>query len=78
MKPWPSDAIVGLVQGWGRMIIGTKGFRAEFARPVALVSHPRSTVRWPRIIEGVADKYGLEVIDLREIRNDDGHRDRRI
>lgn len=64
-KPWPHEAITGLIHGWGRIIVGTKGFRAEYAKPIALVARPRSN-KWPQVIESIAERYGLEIIDARE------------
>ena len=67
VKPWPSEAVTGMIQGWGRIIVGDKGFRAQYAKPVALVARPRSK-RWPEVIERLAERYGLEIVDARDIR----------
>lgn len=67
VKPWPYEAVTGVVQGWGRIIVGDKGFRAQYAKPVALVSRPRSN-KWPAVIERLAERYGLEIVDANDLR----------
>jgi hypothetical protein len=66
-KPWPSEAVTGIIQGWGRIIVGDKGFRAQYAKPVALVSRRRNK-RWPETIERLAECYGLEIVSARSVR----------
>jgi len=61
-KPWPNDSIVGVILGWGRIVMGTKGFRCEYAKPIALMTRPRSP-KWTTIISELAETYGLELLD---------------
>lgn len=67
-RPWPDDSVTGIIHAWGRMIVGDKGFRAQSAKPIALVSRPRSN-RWPKVIERLAERYGLEIVDARDLRS---------
>lgn len=69
MKPWGSAPITGVVKGWGHIVTGDKGFRAEFAYPVALVERPRSRA-WQEIIKRLAGKYDLEIVTAEELRNE--------
>lgn len=65
VRPWPSDAITGLIHGWGHIVLGSKGFRAQYAKPIALVSRPRST-KMTAIIDSLAEVYGIEIITVKE------------
>lgn len=67
MKPWPSYAITGVIQGWGHMVVGTKGFRAEYAKPVALVARPRSQ-KWGPVVRELAEIYRIDIVDANELR----------
>ena len=71
-RPWPSDSITGLVLGWGHIVLGSKGFRAQYSKPIALVSRPRST-KLSEIIEELSQIYGLEIITNKEVQTY-GHR----
>lgn len=61
----------GIVQGWGRVVEHERGWRAEYARPVALLRpvarlrstrfHPRSRRRL-RELEALAEIYAVPVI----------------
>lgn len=63
----------GVVAVWGKLIVGDKGVRGEFARPVALFHQPPpaddSWSNWepPRVespvIQRLADRYDLDLID---------------
>lgn len=66
-RPWPSSAVTGMIHGWGHIVVGDKGFRAQYAKPIALVSHRRHG-EWPKAIQEVAYRYGLEVITAQEAR----------
>lgn len=48
----------GIVFGWGRYILGTLGWRAQFARLVALLEHDED----PEIVDDLAGRYGVAVI----------------
>lgn len=67
-KPWPHESVTGIIHGWGRIIVGDKGFRAQSAKPIALVSRPKSN-SWPKVIERLAERYGLEIVDARDVRS---------
>lgn len=55
----------GIVFGWGRYVLGTLGWRAQFARLVALLEVDRS----PAIVDDLAERYGVAVIpDLEHVR----------
>lgn len=59
---FPDDWVVGIVAGWGRVIVAERGWRAQFAKPVALF-HPGSGSRVPRrAVEALAAEYGIIVI----------------
>jgi hypothetical protein len=72
-NPW---LVYGTVELWGRVVAGTKGWRAEFARPVALLAcGPPSAVwnawwrrRYPagpdrdELIGAVARRYDLPIL----------------
>jgi len=67
LKPWPYEAITGMVKSWGRIIIGDRGFRAQYAEPIALVAKPQRGW-WPKIIKDLAEAYGIEILDAKEVR----------
>jgi hypothetical protein len=52
----------GVVKGWGRYVLGTSGWRCEFARIVALFEdlQDRATTY------GLANRYGVPVLSVRE------------
>lgn len=68
---WASEkAIVGVVELWGKVIVGTSGWRAEYARPVEIVSAPKFSHRTRRtrrkvatLEDRVADAYGIPILD---------------
>lgn len=66
-KPWPHYALSGLVMSWGHIVMGDKGFRAEYSKPVALLSRPRSKSLQP-IIEELAFNYDIDVVNLKEVK----------
>lgn len=66
--PWPSESLTGVMLGWGHTVVGSKGFRSEYGKIVALVSRPRSP-RLSKTIEEMAELYNIEVIDLKDIRS---------
>jgi hypothetical protein len=70
VRPWPSDAVTGVILGWGHVVMGSKGFRAQYAKPIALISRPRST-KLTGIIEEMLYVYGLDLLDQKEVQN--GH-----
>jgi len=55
----------GVVRGWGRYVLGTTGWRCEFAAVAALALDPEM----PAVSEGLAERYRvplLEAIDVPE------------
>lgn len=73
VKPWPHYALSGITLNWGHIIMGEKGFRAEYSKPAALISRPRSKTLTP-IIEELAANYNIDIIDLKEIKKN-GYRE---
>lgn len=67
VKPWPHYALSGITLNWGHIIMGDKGFRAEYAKPAALISRPRSKTLTP-IIEELAANYDIKILSLKEIK----------
>jgi hypothetical protein len=58
--PW--TLIVGRVEGWGRVALGSRGFRAELARPVELVAEPWWGPELDRAARKVALDYGVPLV----------------
>ena len=48
----------GIVFGWGRYILGTLGWRAQFARLVALLE----TGDEPELVGALAERYRVELV----------------
>ena len=48
----------GIVFGWGRYVLGTLGWRAQFARLVALLALDED----PELVGDLAERYHVEVI----------------
>ena len=48
----------GIVLGWGRYVLGTLGWRAQFARLVALLAHEEE----PEIVGELAERYDVTVV----------------
>lgn len=65
VRPWDVKAVVGIVHLWGHVIEGDGGFRVQYAKPIALVTRPKS-VNLSKRIADTAEKYGIEVIDSLE------------
>lgn len=55
--PW--TLVAGRVEGWGRVVIGTRGFRAALARPVDLFAEPWWDECTAHTVAGVAGAYGV-------------------
>ena len=66
--PWPPKSVTGIIHGWGHIIVGDRGFRAQTARPIALVSGRNRYGEWPTTIQQIAERYGIEIVDYREVR----------
>jgi hypothetical protein len=56
-----ANAVIGVVAGWGRAFRGQHGWRAQFARPVALYWTPDLDER----LERIAGRYGCQVVQER-------------
>lgn len=54
-----ADAVIGVVAGWGRAFRGKHGWRAQFARPVALYRAPELGER----VDRIAARYGCQVVE---------------
>lgn len=55
--------IAGLVEAWGRVEVHETGFRAQFARPVALILHrDQEGSDWNELVGRVAHAYRAEVL----------------
>lgn len=50
--------VTGEVEGWGRVVVGTKGWRSQYARPTCLYSTDENEY----LLERVADKYAVPII----------------
>jgi hypothetical protein len=53
-----ANVVVGVVAGWGRAVRGEHGWRAQFARPVALYRSPGLEER----VDRVAARYRCRVV----------------
>jgi hypothetical protein len=61
---WPAE-LGGLIEAWGRVEVHETGFRAEFARPVALIMrHHEIGTDWGGLVERLADAHRAEVLVL--------------
>jgi len=58
--PW--TLVAGRVEGWGRVAIGEKGFRAELARPRELFEEPWWDEVTRRAAARVAHAYGVPLV----------------
>ena len=58
--PW--TLVVGRVEGWGRVALAPRGFRAEFARPVQLFAEPWWSKSTSRSVTGIAAAYGIPIV----------------
>lgn len=55
--PWENDSVVGLTFLWGKIIEGTKGYRAQYSKPAALLSDSRN-----EIVKNLAELYAIPII----------------
>jgi hypothetical protein len=60
-----SEVAVGVVAGWGRAFRGERGWRAQFAKPMALYRAPQ-VCEQDEQVERIARRYGCEVVDRPE------------
>jgi hypothetical protein len=59
-SPWA--LIAGRVEGWGRVAITERGFRAELARPLELFAEPWWDEPMRRAASAVARAYGVPLL----------------
>jgi hypothetical protein len=64
--------ILGVVEGTGRVLLGTEGWRAQRARVAALFVSPRLP-RVPKVLEDISCRYGVPMYrNLRAIQSEWG------
>ncbi len=61
----PDTHVMGVMRAWGRVELHATGFRAQFAKPHALVRFHRTSRADGELIESVAGFCGAELWDLR-------------
>jgi hypothetical protein len=59
----PED-VFGVIEAWGRIEVHDDGFRAEFARPIALFSRRDAAFDWKVPCERMAAAYRSELIPV--------------
>jgi len=60
--PPPWGVVIGKVHGWGRVVLSTKGWRAELVRPVELFASPSWNEPTRFEMKAVAKTYGLPLL----------------
>lgn len=60
--------VAGVVAAWGRVELHRGGFRAEYARSVALVASPRARPSTVEAVHRLADRYRAELLEVEDIR----------
>jgi hypothetical protein len=61
VRPNPEQFVYGTIALWGRVLTGTKGWRAQYAYPLALVSEA-TTLNNRGMLLGLAETYGIPVV----------------
>ena len=56
------DDVFGVVEAWGRMEVHEDGFRAEYARPIALFARTGAELEWDVPNDRMAEEYSCELI----------------
>jgi hypothetical protein len=56
-----ANAVIGVVAGWGRAFRGKRGWRVQFAKPVALYRSPDLDEQ----VDRIARRYGCQVVEGR-------------
>jgi hypothetical protein len=56
-----TNTVIGVVAGWGRAFRGKHGWRAQFAKPLALYRSPDLDER----VDRIAARYGCQVVEGR-------------
>jgi len=71
-EPWEIDAVrvpptfelvLGRVEGWGRVVVGRRGWRAAFARPVELYAQPYWSQALESLVERLARGWGVPLVE---------------
>jgi len=68
LSPWevdPRDSglggmVLGVAEAWGRVLLGTEGWRSQFCRPLALFIRPRTST--PIDTGSLQKRYGIPVL----------------
>lgn len=58
LLPWEEDSILGLVFIWGKVIEGSKGYRAQFSKPAAILQDDRMN-----IVTSLSKNYSVPVVE---------------
>jgi len=58
------DEVFGVVEAWGGLEVHAEGFRAEFARPIALFARTGAELEWDVPSERLAREYQSELIHV--------------
>ena len=58
--------MLGIIEAWGRLELHARGFRAQFARPVALVVFDEDDEGRAERIRRLADAYAADVLEARD------------
>jgi len=61
VRPWQSNALVGVVLMWGRVLEGTRGWRGQYAKVVSLWMDSEEPER-ANLISQMAEMYHVPVI----------------
>lgn len=59
----PGHYILGVAAGWGRVVLGTAGWRAEMARPVCLFHPPPASPIADDEVRQIAAAYEVPVLE---------------
>jgi hypothetical protein len=52
----------GVAEAWGRVLLGTEGWRAEHARPIALYINPMSSMARAPSLKAMSERYAVPVV----------------
>ena len=63
------EAVWGVISSWGRVIECESGFRAQYARPIALLDlrHPDDLREKGRRVANAAEAYGIPLLERAEL-----------
>ena len=59
---WIEDTtyVAGVIEAWGKILLGDKGFRAQYARIVAITPYTNLSLKNRHRIKNIASSYGVE------------------